>query len=231
MKVMISVLSATEARQAILCGTGILDVKNPAEGSLGAQSPRVIREIRALSREGIEISVAIGDVPDLPGTAALAALGAACCGADYIKVGLHGPRTEAAAMALLREVRAAVTESKTSVIVAGYADYRRAGTLDPRCLPRLAASSGIKGCLIDTAVKDGQTLFDFLEPQELRSLAAEAHDAGLLFGAAGSLRKQDLPILKEVGVDVAGLRTAACRDGRRGGQLEPGLVRDLLAFG
>jgi hypothetical protein len=45
MKLMISVLSAVEAQDVIAGGTAILDIKNPAEGSLGAQPPRVIREI------------------------------------------------------------------------------------------------------------------------------------------------------------------------------------------
>ena len=230
MRLMISVLSATEARQALRCGASLLDIKNPAEGSLGAQPPRVIREIRRLAPIAVEISAAIGDLPDLPGTAALAALGAASSGANYIKVGLLGPRTSTAAVALLREVRQAVADFSTSVIAAGYADHGRTGTLDPRCLPGLAESAGIQGCMIDTAVKDGRTLFDFLKPQEVHALAAEAHAAGLIFGAAGSLRKQDLPVLRDAGVDVAGLRTAICRHGRRGESLEPHLVRDLIAF-
>jgi uncharacterized protein (UPF0264 family) len=40
MRLMISVLSAEEAMEAIAGGAQILDVKNPSEGSLGAQSLR-----------------------------------------------------------------------------------------------------------------------------------------------------------------------------------------------
>ena len=94
MRLMISVLSSLEDREALAGGAEILDVKNPAEGSLGAQAPSVIQEIKALAAGKLEVSAAIGDMPNLPGTAALAALGAAMCGADYIKVGLHGTRTE-----------------------------------------------------------------------------------------------------------------------------------------
>jgi (5-formylfuran-3-yl)methyl phosphate synthase len=39
MRLMISVVSAAEARKALLGGAEILDIKNPAEGSLGAQPP------------------------------------------------------------------------------------------------------------------------------------------------------------------------------------------------
>jgi uncharacterized protein (UPF0264 family) len=228
MRLMISVLNAVEARDALEGGAEILDVKNPDEGSLGAPIPAIIRNIRELLSDRTEMSVAIGDMPNLPGTAALAALGAAACGADYIKVGLHGPKREADAEKMLREVRFAVQGFNTSVIAAGYADFRRAGTLNPRCLPHLASSAGVKGCLIDTAVKDGNTLFDFLNPQELRHMAEQSHSAALLFAIAGALRAEHLPLARDLGADVVGLRTAACRDGRRDGILDTARVRQLL---
>ena len=49
MRLMISVLSEEEAREAMAGGAEILDIKNPAEGSLGAQSPSIIQEIKKLS--------------------------------------------------------------------------------------------------------------------------------------------------------------------------------------
>ncbi len=227
MQLMISVVSVAEAKDAILGGADILDVKNPAEGSLGAQSPRVIQAIKKAASKGTAVSAAIGDMPNLPGTAALAAFGAAACGADYIKVGLHGPRSEEEALALLREAQLAVAEFKVSVIAAGYADYQRAGTLNPACLPRLAASAGVRGCLLDTAIKDGSALFDFLNIQTLRFLAEQAHESGLLFGLAGALREQDLPLVRDLGADVVGLRTAVCRNHQRNGPLEAARVQRL----
>ena len=143
MRLMISVTSEEEAREALLGEAEILDVKNPAEGSLGAQSPEVIRNIKTLSTGSVEVSAAIGDMPNLPGTAALAALGATSCGVDYVKVGLYGTRSEAEAESLLCEVQKAVRSFDASVIAAAYADYQRAGTLNPECLPRLAASAGV----------------------------------------------------------------------------------------
>lgn len=224
---MISVVSGPEAREALSGGAQILDVKNPAEGSLGAQSPWIIREIRDLCRGKADLSAAIGDMPSLPGTAALAALGAAACGADYVKIGLFGPRSEAEALTMLRAVRLAVSGLPVSVIAAGYADFSRAGTLDPECLPRLAAEAGVRGCLLDTAIKDGRTLFDFLAPEKVLRLADQAHAAGLLFGLAGALREQHLALASDVGADIAGLRAAACRDSRRDGVLDAGRVRRL----
>ncbi len=224
---MISVVSAAEAREALEGGAEILDVKNPAEGSLGAQSPKVIREIKHLTSGRAAISAAIGDMPNLPGTAALAALGAAACGADYVKVGLHGPRSEAEAVTLLCAAKEAVRDFSTSIIAVLYADFQRAGTLDPECLPRAAASAGIRGCLLDTAIKDGRTLFDFLDAPALHLLAQQSHAVGLLFGLAGALREQDLTLVWDIGADVVGLRTAACRNHLRCGPLETVRVRRL----
>jgi (5-formylfuran-3-yl)methyl phosphate synthase len=225
---MISVVSADEARAAMLAGAEILDVKNPEEGSLGAQFPRVIQEVKSIASGRVEISAAIGDLPNLPGTAALAALGAAFCGADYVKAGLYGPHSEAEAIALLREVKRAVQEFGSSVIAACYADFNRAGTLNPECLPRIAELAGVQGCLLDTAVKDGRSLLDFFDLQALRCLAERAHAAGLLFGLAGGLHEQDLPVARDLGADVVGLRTAVCRDNKRTSPLDADRVRRLL---
>jgi uncharacterized protein (UPF0264 family) len=227
MRLMISVVSPEEAREALLGGTEILDIKNPAEGSLGAQYPHVIREIKNLASGKVEISAAIGDMPNLPGTAALAALGAASCGPDYIKVGLHGPRNEVQAATLLREVERAVQEFAISVIAVGYGDFSRAGTLDPACLPAIAAAEGVRGLLLDTATKDGCSLLDFLDPTSLRRLGEQTHAAGLLFGLAGALREEHLAIALDLGADVVGMRTAACRDGLRNGVVESARVRRL----
>ena len=228
MQLLVSVISPDEARLALAGGADILDVKNPAEGSLGAQPPAVIRQIRYCAARPHKVSVAIGDVPNLPGTVALAALGAAVCGADYVKVGLWGPRTEAEAVLLLRRVQETVAEYPgVAVIAAGYADAGRAGTLDPHLLPAVAHAAGVAGCLLDTAIKDGRRLFDFLAPETLRGLAEEAHAAGLLFALAGALRAEDLPLVRDLGADVAGVRSAACREGRRAGPLDAAQVRRL----
>jgi uncharacterized protein (UPF0264 family) len=227
MKLMISVLSAAEAQEALAGGAEILDVKNPAEGSLGAQFPRVIREVKSISPESVKVSAAIGDMPNLPGTAALAALGAASCGADYIKVGLYGSSVEADALTLLQEVQEAVGGFPAQVIAGAYVDFKRVGALDLQVLPRLAAAAGVGGCLVDTAIKDGSNLFDFISAGSLRSLAEEAHALGLLFGVAGALSEDQLSIVQALGADVVGVRTAVCRDGRRAGPLDAERVARL----
>lgn len=231
MKLMVSVVSAVEAEDALEGGAGILDIKNPQEGSLGAQSPDVIRQITQIASGKIEISVAIGDLPDLPGTAALAALGAAALGANYIKAGLYGTGSESEAKNLLKKVKQAVAGYPVSVVGAGYADFKRAGTLDPACLPGIAATAGVEGILLDTAVKDGRSLFDFIDGERLREIAERAHAEGLFFAAAGALGEKDLPSAHAAGVDIVGVRTAVCLDNRRSGPLSPDRIRKLVYDG
>jgi uncharacterized protein (UPF0264 family) len=229
MKLLVSVVDAGEARAAAAAGADIIDVKNPAEGSLGAPSPAVIAAVRAAVPAARPVSAAIGDMPDLPGTAALAALGAAHSGATYVKVGLWGVTTEDDAVVLLQAVRDAVPGAV--VVAAAYADARRVehAPLAPELLPRVARAAGIEGCLLDTAVKDGSGLLRWLSPGALASLVAEAHDAGLEIALAGALRAEDLPVVGDTGADIAGVRSAACGEGRRSGPLDAARVRALVA--
>jgi hypothetical protein len=101
--------------------------------------------------------------------------------------------------------------------------------LAPELLPRVARAAGVGICLFDTAVKDGRGLLDWLTPDALASLVAEAHDAGLQMALAGALRAEDLPVVQATGADIAGVRSAACSDDRRSGPLDPARVRALAA--
>jgi (5-formylfuran-3-yl)methyl phosphate synthase len=230
MRLLVSVTDAHEARVAAEAGVDIVDVKNPAEGSLGAPTPGVIERVREVVPSGRPVSAAIGDMPDLPGTAALAALGAALAGAAYVKVGLLGPSSTDAAVALLRAVREA-TDGGAAVIAAAYADAERVptGPLPPAAVVQAARRAEVAGCLLDTAIKDGRGLFQWLTPEALRTLVAEGQAAGLEMALAGALRAEDLDLVRAAGADIAGVRAAACRDGRRTGPLDAERIGRLRA--
>ena len=83
--------------------------------------------------------------------------------------------------------------------------------------------------MLDTAVKDGRGLLDWLSPDELASLVDDAHDAGLQVALAGALRVDDLPAIRATGADIVGVRSAACSDGSRSGSLAAARVRALRA--
>jgi uncharacterized protein (UPF0264 family) len=231
MRLLVSVVDAAEARLAVAGGVDVVDVKNPAEGSLGAPAPGVVAQVRDALPAELPLSVAIGDLPALPGTAALAAFGAARAGAAYVKIGLWGASTVADAVAVLRAAREAV-DGVAAVVAVTYADAARVPSrpLPPRDLVSAARAAGVRGCLLDTSVKDGSGLLAWLDRDALAAIVAEGHAAGLEVGLAGELRADDLPAIRATGADVAGVRSAACRDGRRTAPLDPGRIASLRAM-
>jgi uncharacterized protein (UPF0264 family) len=230
MRLLVSVADAREARVAVEGGVDIIDVKNPAEGALGAPAPGVIERVREVVPPDRPVSAAIGDLPNLPGTAALAALGAARSGAAYVKVGLWGASTTDEAVAVLRAARGAVN-GWAAVIAAAYADAERvpAGPLPPGAVVEAARRAGVEGCLLDTAIKDGRGLFEWLAPEALEALVAEGHAAGLEMALAGALRADELSAVRATGADIAGVRAAACRDGLRTAPLDAARIGRLRA--
>jgi (5-formylfuran-3-yl)methyl phosphate synthase len=227
MRLLVSVVSAAEARLALAGGADIIDVKDPGEGALGAPAPRVLTEVVRAVGSAAPISVALGDLPNLPHTAALAARGAAVSGAGYVKVGLRGVRELGGAVALMSAVADAVGP-ETEVIAAAYAD---ADALDPTALapawlPELVERTGISGALVDTCVKDGRGLYGWLTESELTDLIARTRAAGASFAVAGQLTREQLC---RVDADVVGVRSAVCRDGDRTGELDSELVAAAIA--
>jgi uncharacterized protein (UPF0264 family) len=227
-RLLVSVVDGDEARLAVAGGVDVVDVKNPAEGSLGAPAPSVIAQVRAVVPAQQPLSVAIGDLPALPGTAALATLGAVRAGADYVKLGLWGASSIEETTAVLR---AAVDAAggDAAVVAVAYADAARVPSrpLAPSELVGAARRAGVSGCLLDTAIKDGRGLLSWLAPDVLAALVAEAHAAGLEMALAGELRAEDLPAVRATGADIAGVRSAACRDGRRTAALDPRRIERL----
>lgn len=213
MKLLVSVVNKKEALEAIKGGAHIIDVKNPKEGSLGANFPRVTKQVKEIVPNNVEVSATIGDLPNLPGTASLAALGATASGADYVKAGLFGVKTLAEATILMREVCSAVKDynNASKVIAAGYADFKKVGCLNPLRLPQVAYNAEADGVIIDVKIKDSESrLFDLLDDRELKRFVDEAHDSNLIAALAGSLDRQHVPRLYDLRADVIGVRKAVC---------------------
>lgn len=214
MKLLVSVKNRAEALEAVEGGGHIIDVKNPDEGALGANFPWVIRQVREVVPDGIEVSATIGDLPNLPGASSLAALGATVSGADYVKASLFGVKTPSEAAYLIGEICRAAKEHEetTKVIAAGYADYEKIGCLSPLEIPAVAHKAGADGAMIDVNVKTHGGLFELLSDDELRGFVDESHELGLSVCLAGSLDKDDLARVFGLRADIVGVRRAVCRD-------------------
>jgi uncharacterized protein (UPF0264 family) len=95
-------------------------------------------------------------------------------------------------------------------------------------IPKVAAEAGADLAMVDTAVKDGKTLFDFMDLDKLQEFNNMIHDHGLKSALAGSIKKYQLKLLYDVGCDVVGIRGAACTGGDRNkGSIHRSAVSEL----
>jgi uncharacterized protein (UPF0264 family) len=176
MKLLVSPTSIEEAKAAVEGGAGIIDVKNPKEGSLGANFPWTVEGIKEILPDGVELSATIGDLEYKPGTASLAAFGLSKLGVDYVKAGLFGIKDAEQAGDMAKNLKKASGGSK--LVLAGYADYGDIGSISPLLLPEIASSAGASGVMIDTAGKNGNSLFSHLGDDELQKFIDEACTCG-----------------------------------------------------
>lgn len=231
MKVLISPISLEEARLVMEGGADIIDIKNVAEGSLGAQFPWVVEEVvQYLMGQGIETSATLGDLPYKPATASLAAYGAAHCGVDYLKAGLHGISSYDEALHMMQGVGRAATmvNPDIHVVAAGYADYRRFGGLNPTDLVDAAGDAKCQGVMVDTAIKDGKNLFDAMSLDEMADFLGRGRERGMFVALAGSIKAGHLPTLQELGPDIVGIRGAVCGKADRTTSIQFELVQEFV---
>jgi len=231
LKLLISPKDEKEAVEAVAGGADIIDVKNPNEGPLGANFPWIIRRIRQVTPANIEVSCTVGEAPNLPGSMALASLGAAATGVNYIKAGLYGLKTAEEAVYLMRNVTRAAREYNPAikVVASGYADAARVSTVDPLLVPKIAYEAKADIAMLDTAVKDGKNLFTFLTKPQLKSFVDATHSYGLKAALAGSLQKEDVAAVYALGADIAGVRGAACTlNDRVNGKITREKVQELV---
>jgi len=232
-KLLISPKTIEEAKIVILANVDFIDCKNPEEGSLGANFPWIIKEMKNLipTNSSQLLSATIGDFPNLPGSASLAALGAAVSGADIIKVGLKGPKTIEEGIKLMKCVVKAVKNynKEIMVVTAGYADYSRMDAgLDFLSIPTIAAKSGADVAMLDTYIKDKKGLFDFLNVGQLIEFKEKANQLNLKVALAGKLKKNVLHKIRKVSPDIIGVRSMVCEGfDRNQGSISVDLIEDL----
>ncbi len=220
MQLLVSPRDIEEARRSL--AADIVDVKRPSEGSLGANFPWVVRSIKNLSDK--PVSAAIGDFQFLPGGAAMAAYGAACAGADYVKVGLMfngSPKARELIQAIVRAVKEEYPEKK--VVIASYSDYKRLRTISPFAMSPIAADAGADVAMVDTGKKDGRSTFEFMSEEDLAKFCTMNRDRGMMTALAGSFCFDDIPALKRIDPDIIGVRGMVC-----GGDRNTGIQEHLV---
>lgn len=208
-RLLVSVRSADEALAALAGGADLIDVKEPARGSLGRAPDATIAAVVAAVAGRVPVSAALGELYR-DGPSGVPA------GVSYVKWGLAGAAGRPDFPSLWLAERDRLPPGVTPVAVA-YADWHRAEAPDPVAV----AGFGFPVLLIDTFVKDGTGLRDHLDeiPQPPSRLAL-----------AGSLDGGAIGGLSRLRPDWFAVRAAACADGDRGGPIDPDRVRRLKSL-
>jgi (5-formylfuran-3-yl)methyl phosphate synthase len=230
MELLVSVRSGAEVAAALAGGAPIIDAKEPANGSLGPVSAKVLTDVLAQVPEEHPLSLALGDFA-APGDV-LAAISSrqlpSRSAPIYLKLGFAGvePLDRIEAMVATAVGAASRHQASPLVVVVAYADSLRAATASPDNISRIAAECGAAGVLLDTQVKDGLGLLRWMDSTSLRLWVEASRAAGLLTALAGGLRLDDIDLVSGANPDVVGVRGAAC-DGGREGRVNANRVRAL----
>lgn len=214
---LVSVRSAEEAAAALAGGADLIDVKEPAHGPLGAAATAVTRAVITAVAGRRPVSAALGEWCEWDGRRVPAGL-------RYVKWGLAGVAGDADRV--VTQMR--MTDMPAESVLVAYADDRRAGSPDPEWLAERAATLRFGAFLIDTAVKDGSALLDWVTPQTLGRIRTRLADCGVPFALAGALDEAAVRHLAPLRPTWFAVRGAACVGGR-GGTVCARRVRRLKA--
>lgn len=219
-RLLVSVRSRAEAVEALAGGAEILDVKEPARGSLGMADAATIREIAETIRvagTATPLSVALGEVIDwINQTDGVALPGEV----TFAKLGMSGLADREDWRSLWRVTRKRFDQCRSLPlrwVAVAYADIEAACSPSIDEIATAAIEAGCAGLLIDTFAKTGQSLSDLLAASPLQQFAERCHASGLFLAIAGSLRMSDLPSFRDVDADIIAIRSAACENHDRKG--------------
>lgn len=223
-RLLVSVRNTVEAEIAASNGGDVVDFKEPNRGSLGMVQPEILDEAIPLILQNQArpiISVACGEVVDwsVPGHFQLS-------GPDYLKIGLSGlrgvenwiERWLSCREWLSRWITKADGQAAGWVAVV-YADEELAQAPPAEAIVAAAGKTGCAGVLVDTATKQGGGVFDYLTQEKIEYYRDLTRRQGMFFALAGKLSLNDIPRLRQVRSDFVAIRSAACRDGNRRGEI------------
>ena len=222
---LVSVRSVTEARAALGGGADLIDVKEPARGSLGKADDETIAEIAEFVDGRKAVSAAMGEVVeylnDPPGTE-YSVLSTSLRSLTFLKWGLAN--CGGADWQALLDLRRA---QHSGVVTVAYADWRLANAPCVSDVVNYAIRrNGV--LLIDTWCKaSGKSLLDWMSVAELQRVCDRCRSTGVRIALAGSLDIEAIRQLRDASPDWFAVRTAACEDGRHG-TVSAAKVRELV---
>lgn len=229
---LVSVRSPAEAADALAGGADVIDIKEPAAGSLGPAAAATCCRIAEVVGDRAPWTMACGELAD--GRERISDLLsatweglAAVCSANArlpraIKVGLAG----SAGRPWQRELAhlAGGLPPGVGQVAVIYADAERCGAPLPSEVLAVVSDLRPTAVLVDTFDKQGAGLLGQRTVAELRDWRESAMAAGCRFVLAGKLTVEMFASLAEVDADIIAVRSAVCSQSRVG-PVESALVR------
>jgi uncharacterized protein (UPF0264 family) len=217
---LISVRGAAEAQLALAGGADIVDIKEPALGSLGRADAATVGDVRTLVQGRVPTSVALGELSE-----ALARDFAYVAGCAYAKLGLAGCGPWPDWPERWAEQIRRLPPSVASVAVV-YADWRAAAAPPPDAVLARGGELKCSAVLVDTYDKSHGDLLTYFDRDALRAFLAAARQQRMLTVLGGSLGLASLAQVLPFTPDYIAVRGSACI-GSRNGSLDSARVRDL----
>jgi len=223
-----SVSNLQEAKIALQENVDIIDLKDPANGALGAVTTEVAQEVVKFVSGQCLVSATIGDLPMQATLIGKAIATMASTGVDIIKIGVFDDLTDEVIASLKQQ---AINGAKGSngnqftLVIVFFVDKG----LDSEKISDLA-KAGIRGVMLDTADKTKGNLRTHMQDEELQDFVSQAKSYGLLAGLAGSLKASDIRPLLVLEPDYLGFRGALCQDSSRIQALNCSSVRNIRSL-
>ena len=205
-QLLISVTGVEEAKLALNHGADIIDLKDPASGALGALPLPIIQAVLTLVDGKKPVSATIGDLAMQPGLISPAVNALAALNVDFIKIGFFPNDDYQAVLKVLQPIAA----SGIKLIAVRFAEHQ----YDPDLMFNLK-KSGFIGVMLDTAKKNGLSLFDHYTQLQCDDFALQAKRYDLSFGLAGSLTLEHVAQAKLLKPNYIGFRGGVCLKSQR----------------
>jgi (5-formylfuran-3-yl)methyl phosphate synthase len=212
-----SINSLVEAKLVLAEGVDIIDLKEPANGALGALDVGVVKEIVDFVHGQCPISATIGDLPMQPPVIFNAVQAMSETGVDYIKIGFFPSETNQQVIAKLAQLSPHI-----KLIAVLFADAKP----DFSLIDDLKIA-GFTGVMLDTMDKTKGSLTTIMPKTGIDHFAGHVKTKQLIFGLAGSLKLESIPLLIPYRPDYLGFRGALCDQHDRVGQLNSQAVQKI----
>jgi uncharacterized protein (UPF0264 family) len=226
---LVSVRDASEAAAALAGGAEIIDVKEPAAGSLGPASPSAVVDVARQVARQAPWTMACGEISTNAErvSARLAAILALLAEEGLsppraVKVGLSSMQGKAWQKAL--GVLADHLPQGVGQVAVVYADHEDCGAPPAEDVIKFAKETAAVAVLVDTFDKSSPGVLGVQPLARLRAWRDAAVAAGMGFALAGRLSIDEFATAACVLPDIIAVRSAVCSHGRNS-PVEASLVR------